>query len=276
MVGLVDNGDGTKGEKVRYPFSPVSNAPEVWPVGKPRGEVDEVIQYVEVVRDRHGPPDSKIYKIPGIIDRAGLLWDLKLVEALHGNAVGFDGRPFFDATHPVDPNDPAKGDQTNKVAITDLDEDGLAAALGVYGAMKWFDGIARNCELDKPTLLVPTPRLLIKGRQLNFGTLIPSKGMAAVASGSNGLEGMLQDVIYSPLLADGTTNATKKCYLIAPGTPVKAGLICSPTRQPLFHIAGLDPNEEIRRKYGAYAYGWDAFGCVGIGLYHDAVEVTVG
>lgn len=288
VVGLVDNGDGTKGEKVRYPFSPVSNAPKAWPAGKPRGEVDEVIQYIEVVRNRQAPDDVLIYhdfqdawgilnaKLPAIIDRAGLLWDLKLVEALHANRVGFDGKAMFAADHPIDPNDPAKGTQTNIVSIAAMDEPGLSSALDVYASIKWFDGITRNTQMDKPVLLVPTASLNTKARQLIFGSLIPSSGNGSTATGSNALEGMCSDVIFSPLLNDGTTDSTKFCYLVSPGTPVKAGLICSPTRPPLFHISGLDPNEEVRRKYGAYAYGWDAFGAVECGLYHDVVRIKVG
>ena len=52
--------------------------------------------------------------------------------------------------------------------------------------------------------------------------------------------------------------------------------VVSPKRQPTFHISGLDPNEEIRRKYGAVAYGWDAFGGVGLGLPQDAVRIKIG
>lgn len=287
-VAEIRNGDGITGEKIRYPFSPVSNAPKRWPAGVPREERDAIIQVIEVTRHRHAPADERIYydfqdvwgilngKTKEIIQRGGLLWDLETVGALHANAVGFDGKPFFAADHPVDPNDPSKGTQSNTIAITAMDDTGLAAALDVFAGMKWFDGITRNSEMEKPTLLVPTASLNIKARQLVFGSLIPTTGNAAVATGSNGLEGLVQDVIFSPLLADGTTDANKYCYLISPGTPVRAGLICSPKRAPEFHIAGLNPNEEIRRKYSAYAYGWDAFGCVETGLYHDVVRIKVG
>lgn len=288
VVGLVDNGSGTKGEKVRYPFSPVSNAPKVWPAGKPRGERDAIIHYIEVTRQRLGPDDEMLYydfqdvwgilanKQAEIIQRAGLLWDIQLVAALHANAVCYDGKAFFAADHPVNPSNPALGVQPNVVSIANMDDTGLAQALDVYASMKWFDGVTRNSQMDKPILLVPTASLNNKARQLVFGSLIPTTGNGAVATGSNELEGMLSDVIFSPLLNDGTTDANKYCYLISPGTPIKAGLICSPTRQPLFHIAGLDPNEEIRRKYGAYAYGWDAFGTVETGLPQDVVRIKVG
>lgn len=288
VVQTIKNGDGITGEKVRYPFSPVSNAPKTWPAGKPRGEKDAIIQAIEVTRKRHAPEDERIYydfqdvwgilnsKIPAIIERGGLLWDLQMVAALHANAVGFDGKTFFATDHPVDPNDSSKGTQSNTVNITAMDDTGLSSALDVYASMKWFDGITRNSQMDKPVLLVPSASLNTKARQLVFGTMIPTTGNASVATGSNGMDGMIQDVIFSPLLNDGTTDAAKYCYLIAPGTPVKAGLICSPKRHAEFHISGLNENDEIRREYGAYAYGWDAFGCVETGLYHDVVRIKVG
>lgn len=288
VVGMIDNGDGTPGEVVRYPFSPVSNPPEDWNFGTDRGEVDEVIQYIEVSRTRKKVKDSRVYldtqdpygvitgKIPAIMKRASELWDVMLAATINANATCFDGVTFFHTAHPVDPNDAAKGTYSNTTTATSMDETGLATALDLYAKIPWFDGIVRNGEMRKPILICPTAALALKARQLVFGSIIPSVGGGGVASGSSPFNGLIEDVIHFQMLVNSDADSSKYCYLISPGTPVKAAFIVSPKRQPQFHISGLDPNEEIRRKYGAVAYGWDAFGGVGLGLPQDAVRIKIG
>lgn len=289
VTGLVDNGDGTSGEVVRYPFCPVSNPPEDWAFGDVRGEVDETIQYIEVSRKRQGPKDSRLYvdtqdvygiitgKLPAVMQRAGMLWDLQLAAAINANGTAYDGLSFFHTAHPADPNDSSKGTYSNSTTVSAMDETGLAAALDLYAKVLWFDGKVRSSEMKAPVLLCPTASLFLKARQLVFGSLIPSAGAGGVASGSSPFSGIVSDVILWPLLVDSAVaNSTKYCYLVSPGTPFRAGFIVSPKRQPQFHIAGIDPNEEIRRKYGAVAYGWDAFGGCGLGLPQDVIRFTVG
>lgn len=290
VTGLVKNGDGTAGEKVRYPFSPVSNAPKRWPQGQPRGEVDEVIQYLTVVRDRQGTDDTRLYfdtqdvwgilqnKTAEIMQRAGLLWDLLLAAAINGNGTCYDAKAFFASDHPADPNDSSKGTYSNDVSIAALDDTGFATALDAYAAIKWFDGKARNQEMNKPFIVCPNMSLTLKARQLVFGSLIPSAGASNDVGASSPFNGLVQDVLFFPSLLTESpgANAAKYLYIVSPGTPVKAGFIVSPYRQPQFHISGIDPSEEIRRKYGAVAYGWDAFGGVDLGLPQDVVRVKVG
>lgn len=281
---------GTMGEKVRYPFSPVSNAPKRWPFGQPRAEVDEVIQYLTVSRERHGTEDTRLYfdtqdvwgilqnKTAEIMQRAGLLWDLLLAEAINANGTAYDGVSFFNSAHPADPTDDSKGTYSNDISVSALDESGFASALDAYAAVKWFDGKVRNQALDKPFVLVPNMTLALKARQLVFGSIIPVAGASTDVGGSSPFNGLVQDVLFFPSLLTESpgANASKYIYIVSPGTPVKAGFIVSPSRQPLFHIAGISPDEEIRRKYGAIAYGWDAFGGVDLGLPQDVVRVKVG
>ena len=288
VTGMFDNGDGTSGEVVRYPFSPVSNAPEEWAFGDERGEVDEVIQYIEISRARHKVKDSRVYvdtqdvygvisgKIPAIMQRASLLWDIKLAAAINANGTCFDGKAMFATDHPVDPNDASKGTYSNTTTATSMDETGLATALDLYAKIPWADGVVRNSELRKPILICPTAALTLKARQLVFGSLIPSAGAGGVATGSSMFSGMIEDVIHWQMLVNSDADSSKYCYLISPGTPAKAAFIVSPKRPPTFHISGIDPSEEIRRKFGAVAYGWDAFGGVGLGLPQDAVRIKIG
>lgn len=290
VQGLVDNGDGTTGEVVRYPFSPVANAPDVWNFGKPRGEVDELIHYIEVTRQRYAPPDARLYfdtqdvwgilqnKIPEVMDRAGLLYDWMLAAKINANGICFDGGAFFRTDHPADPNDDSKGTNSNDISIAALDETGFAEALDAFAAIKWFDGRNRGQGRKKPFVLCPNKKLELKVRQLVFGSMIPVAGASNDVGGSSQFNGMVEDVIYFPSLLTESpgANAAKYIYIVSPGTPVKAGFIVSPKRRPLFHISGIDPNEEIRRKFGAIAYGWDSFQAVDLGLYQDAVRVKVG
>lgn len=288
VTGMFDNGDGTSGEVVRYPLSPVSNAPEEWAFGDERGEVDEVIQYIEISRARHKVKDSRVYvdtqdvygvisgKIPAVMQRASLLWDIKLSAAINANGTCFDGKAMFATDHPVDPNDASKGTYSNTTTATSMDETGLATALDLYAKIPWADGVVRNSELRKPILICPTAALTLKARQLVFGSMIPSAGAGGVASGTPMFSGMIEDVIHWQMLVNSDADSSKYCYLISPGTPFKAAFIVSPKRPPTFHISGIDPNEEIRRKYGAVSYGWDAFGGVGLGLPQDAVRIKIG
>lgn len=290
VQGIIDNGDGTSGEVVRYPFSPVSNAPDEWIFGQGRGEVDEVLHYVQVVRQRYAPPDTRLYfdtqdvwgilqnKIAEILDRAGLLYDWLLARKINANNVCFDGKTYFATDHLADPNDASKGVNTNDISIAALDETGFSEALDAFAAIKWFDGKNRGQGRKKPYVLVPNKKLEMKVRQLVFGSLIPVAGASNDVGGSSPFSGLVEDVIYFPhLLTESPgANAAKYIYIVSPGTPVKAGFIVSPKRRPLFHISGIDPSEEIRRKFGAIAYGWDSFQAVDLGLYQDCVRVKVG
>lgn len=289
VVGMFDNGDGQTGEVLKYPFSPVSNAPKTWHFGKDRDEVDEVMAYVELRRLRHAPADTLLYwdsqdvygilsqKQGAIIDRAGLLFDWLLAGELNDNPICYDGKAFFATDHPVDPTDPSKSTYSNDISIADMDATGLGTALDAFNSIPWFDGKARSSD-TKPILVCPKKSLELKARQLVFGSLIPTGTTTVHVAASSPFEGLIEDVLlFQGLLSErAVANSPKYCYLINPGTPIKAGLIVSPKRMPTFHVSGLDPNEEIRRKKGAVSYGWDDFSGAGLGLPQDVVRVKVG
>ena len=289
VVGLFDNGDGQPGEVIKYAFSPVANAPKVWHFGKDRDEVAERMAYVEVARFRHAPADTllswdsqDVYgvlsgKMGAILDRAGMLYDWLVAEQLNTNPDGNDNGAFFRTDHPVDPEDSSKGEQSNDISIAAMDVDGLGAALDAFNGIKWYDGKARSSD-TKPVLVCPTKSLELKARQLIFGSLVPTPVNGTAVAASSPFEGMISDVLLFQGLRTESPNANshKYCYLINPGEPLKAGIIVAPKRYPLFHVSGLDPNEEIRRKKGAVAYGWDEFSGVGLGLYQDVMRVKVG
>lgn len=290
VMSTFDNGDGTPGEIVRYGFSPVANSPKEWSFGKDRDEVAEVLAYIEVARKRYSVPDTLLYvdsqdvfgnlsnKIPSILDRAGLLYDWLLAGILNDNPTCFDGKAMFATDHPVDPTDPSKGVWSNDISISAADSDGLGQALDAFAGIPWWDGKARGTGSEKPILVVPTKSLELKFRQLIFGSMIPTPTGTVHVGASSPFDGMVEDVIlFQGLRTERpVANTSKYCYLISKGTPVKAGLIVSPKRQPLFHVSGLSPDEEIRRKKGAISHGWDAYCGVGVGLPNDVVRVKVG
>lgn len=290
VQGTVDNGPGTPGEIVRYGFSPVANPPETWHFGTDRAEVDAQVQYVEIARKRIAPKSERFYfdiqdvyglmegKVPAIMQRAGMCWDWELAAAINGNATCYDGLPFFSDQHPCNPSDDSLGEYSNDISVAALDATGFAQALDAFGAIKWFDGKVRSNELRKPIVLCPNKSLELKARQLVFGSLIPTAGGSNDVAASSPFNGMVEDVLYFPALLseNAGNNAAKYIYLVSPGTPVKAGFIASPKRQPQFFITGTDPAQESRVKKGALVMGWDAYGAVGLGLPQDVVRVKVG
>lgn len=290
VTGIIDNGSGTPGEIVRYGFSPVANPPEAWHFGTDRAEVDAQIQYVEVQRKRIAPKSERFYfdlqdvygimegKIPAIMQRAGMCWDWELAAAINGNGLCFDGLSFFNDQHPANPADPSLGTYSNDVSVAAMDATGFAAALDAYGSIKWFDGRVRTNEMRKPIVLCPNKSLEMMVRQLVFGSLIPTAGASNDVAASSPFNGMVEDVLYFPALLSENAgpNASKYVFLVSPGTPVKAGFIASPKRQPTFFITGTDPAQESRVKKGALVMGWDAYGAVGLGLPQDVVRVKVG
>lgn len=290
VSGLFDNGDGTTGEVVRYGFSPVSNPPADWAFGTDRAEVDAQIQYIEIRRKRVAPAAERLYfdtqdvyglleaKIPAVMKRAGLWLDYALAYAVNGNGTCYDGGVFFRTNHPCNPLDTGLGEFSNDVSISALDATGFATALDAYAAVKWFDGKTRSTEMRKPILLAPNKSLELKARQLVFGSLIPTAGGSNDVAASSPFNGMVEDVIHFPALLEENAgaNAPKYIYLVSPGTPVKAGLIASPKRQPEFFISGLSPSDEPRVKKGGLVFGWDGFGGVGLGLPQDVIRVKVG
>lgn len=290
VISTYTNGDGSPGEVIKYGFSPVSNAPTTWAFGKERDEVNEVMAYLEIKRERHAPPDTLLYwdtqdvysilsgKIPAILDRAGLLYDWLLAGQLNDNPTCYDGKTFFATDHPVDPTDPSKGVYSNDISIAAADADGLGQALDAFSAIPWMDGKARGSGTEKPILVTATLSLALKFRTLISGSMIPTPTSTVHVGASSPFDGMVEEVIqFKGLLSErAVANTSKYIYLINKGTPVKAGLIVAPKRHPLFHISGLDPAEEIRRKKGAVSYGWDDFSGTGLGLPNDVIRVKVG
>lgn len=291
VSGMFDNGDGTTGEIVRYGFSPVSNPPVDWNFGTDRPEVDAQIQYVEIRRKRVAPAAERLYfdtqdvyglleaKIPALMKRAGLWLDYALASSINLNGTCYDGLSFFHDQHPCNPLDSSLGEFSNDISVAALDATGFAQALDAYASVKWFDGKPRSTEMNKPIVLAPNKSLELKARQLVFGSLIPTAGSAGNdVAASSPFNGMVEDVIHFPALLDENAgaNAAKYIYLVSPGTPVKAGFVASPKRQPEFFISGLSPNDEPRVKKGGLVFGWDAFGGVGLGLPQDVIRVKVG
>lgn len=287
---IINNGSGTPGEIVRYGFSPVANPVKTWHFGTDREEVDAQIQHIEIARKRIHVPSERFYldlqdvfglmegKIPAIMQRAGMCWDWELAAAINDNATCYDGMPFFSDQHPCNPSDDSLGEYSNDISVAALDATGFAAALDAMSQIRWFDGRVRSNDLRKPIVLCPNKSLELKARQLVFGSLIPTAGASNDVAASSPFSGMVEDVLHFPALLseNETANSGKYVYFVSPGTPIKAGFVASPKRQPSFFITGTDPAQESRVKKGALVMGWDAYGGVGLGLPQDVVRVKVG
>ena len=281
-----------QGKTTVYPFAPVSNKEKVWPEGQPRSYVSPLVYECKVVHERLDVSGTEEFEstmsydryeiikgsIQGVVERAKRLWDRRLAEFLNLNPTGFDGSPLFDTAHPVNPNNAANGTFTNALTGLDLDQAGFATALNALKQIKWFDGNLMNPNDNGLVLVVPTIQLLIKARQLIFGSQIPFVygGNTAAAGASNpfmGMKGMVKDVLLLPELQDSTVqDSDKYWYIFNCSNPAIRPVITSIVKQPTFYYAGLNPNDYQRVDRGSMVYGWDATGGIGVGLPQLAIR----
>lgn len=289
--------ENATGKQVVYPFSPVGGKEEDVLEGQKRKFADALIYQCTVDHSIIAPSDERIYettmsydkyqllkgKLQAIMSRARKVWDRRLAEkGILANPVGFDGVSLFNTAHPIAPNDASLGTYTNDLTATVPNSTGVAAALNALRQIKWMDGQLLNADDSKIVIVVPTVQLEIQARQTVFGSMIPGKlvagdtGSAGVSNPFAGMDGIVQDVICMPELFNTSilANADQYWYMFNVSSPERA-LITSVVRQPLFHYAGLDPNEAIRVNEFALTYGWDAMGGVGVGLPQLAVRCKI-
>lgn len=303
-IAFVDDGsqtDGqllgrTVGETVRFPFSPVVDGPTEWAYGTAKGESQEIIISCDVTMKRHKPEggDKLLYTTKGdpygvlvgkqgmIINRAGMLPDYEIAKLLNLNGVcGYDGLSFFNTAHLVDPTDAAKGSWSNDVTCTDgewASGAGHSKLLDALCKVKWMDGQAKDSMLQRPSIICPDENRAVMASQFVSGSMIPRAIGSAAASASNPYLGRFENVFTLNALNNNsaTGDVGKYVYAVAAPNPIQAGIIVVPAQLPLFYVSGLDPSDEIRRKQGAVAYGWEAYIGVALGLPHMIVRMKIG
>lgn len=303
-IAGVDNGDaGQAGEIMSYPMSPVSNAPQTWPFGLPRTEVDAVVVQANVERQRRYVPTERIFldkqdpyqflagKQGAIISRAGRAIDFDFVDLINGNGSStYDGLSFFYTARPYKPN--ATQTFSNDVTCTQAQwdsGDGMAILLEALANIPWFDGELKDGAMSKPYILCPSQTKAFKARQLvGINVALPNDAAplvpqvvsgVGVATGSSPFKGMVRDVIHFQDLVKPTRypDSAKYVYAIASaGGSVQPAFIVSPKRYAYMNVYGLNSSEEIRRVHGAIGWDWDGFWGVGYGLPQCAVRMKIG
>lgn len=142
--------------------------------------------------------------------RSTKLWpDKIIVDALKAgtSAKVYDGQNYFDASHPINPEDSASTTQSNNFTGTALSAPNVAAVKAAMMGYKTRDGVPMEIE---PDLLVVPPALEFTARQILFGSLIaqntvltgPTYGAAAP---TNVLQGSMRLLVLPRLAGVDTT-----------------------------------------------------------------------
>jgi len=273
-----------KGKFVKFPFSPVSNAPKDWIEGKDRDFNEAQAFQVEVENKRIAPADELEYmstlsydtygilsgKLAAIVARAKKLYDIRLAAKIAENGLAYDGKAMFATDHPVNPVNAALGTYSNLLANTTLDEAGVVAGLDKLNLVKGWDG-ELLCASGADTIIVPNQALKVKAMKLANEEIIASVfgNNTAAAGVGNALRGAF-DVIMFPEL---NQYDPKAWYIVRSGSQIQRPFVVSIAQAPVFHYSGLDPNDYIRVMKGAVSYGWDAQMGVGYGLPQLAVKL---
>ncbi|HEU4408117.1 MAG TPA: Mu-like prophage major head subunit gpT family protein [Polyangiaceae bacterium] len=183
----------------------------------------------------------------------GNLWNRITVDAMKGalTAVVYDGQFFIDTDHPVDPDSPGLGVQSNKIT-TALSLTSFRAARTAMKSFKGSNGISLQIE---PNLLVVPPALEDVAREIVEADLVEKNG----AGVSNISKGNVDVLVVHELAEISNTNwqlldTTKpsKPYLVQKRKEPETTMLTKPT----------DPNVFWKRLliYGAYARGAGGYG----------------
>lgn len=277
---------GSQGERVKLPFSPVSNAEKPWPFGDPRKATKPEVFQVEFEHVRYAPDDEFVFldtlngdvfgilqdKMPNIIARAIGIIDRRLAATMHDDTpTSYDQRPFFDDKHPVNPNKPGGEKFSNLLPKTSLDEPGLVSAFDLLRKVKGWDNRLLNL-IGKRVVIVPNERLELAARRIlqPGGLIAQAVGATAAASVSTALSNKAEVLLFPEL----NEYDPKSWYVLNLINSTMRPFITSIVRPPEFHYAGTDPTESIRVSHGAVQYGWDCFLGCGPALPHLAVKAT--
>jgi len=275
-----------KGKFVKFPFSPVSNAPKDWAEGKDRDFNEAQAFQIEVENKRIAPADELEYmstlsydtygmlsgKLAAIVARAKKLYDIRLAAKIAAGQtdLGYDGVSFFNTAHPVNPVNAALGTYSNLLVNTALDEAGVIAGLDKLNLVKGWDG-ELLCIDGVDTVIVPNQALKVKAMKLANQEIIATVfGANTAAAGvGNELRGAFNVIMFPELNAYDP----KAWYIVRSGSQIQRPFIVSVAQAPVFHYSGLDPNDWVRVVKGAVSYGWDAQMGTGFGLPQLAVKL---
>jgi len=220
----------------------------------------------------------------GVISGARQLFPIELAKAIIANGVGFDGVSHINAAHPVNPLVPALGTYSNDAGVADLDEAGVASALGLLSVAPDFTGQPDPARLRKIAVIVPSIALFLKAAKL-FGLPLSGAGLlaapgtaagtsVAVNSPFNFTEIPFQfEIVYEPLLGTLAGGSQKNWYLANISAFVKPW-VTSIVDFPALALEGASANDHQRVQKLALRATYDAFGGCGNGHPREVVRAT--
>lgn len=283
--------DPNAGEKVLFPFSPITNAPKIWPFGTDRKTVPAVVAWCTVNRQRYSPDLEEIYydtlsqdkyailanKLPAIMDRAPRLWDYLVAKMLADNPTLSQDNVALFGTHFYNPNNHALGAQSNDLAISGIDPANMATVLKALGSVRGYDGqILNSGPNTKVMVVVPNEEREREAMQVfSAQTYAQPVGANAAAGVTNTLVGKAQVILFKDLQNNVADPNGQICYAFSLPDAVNRSIILSVKRQPLVAYEGASPSDRSRIDTGGIRYGWDAYGGVGPGLWQNAVRFTI-
>jgi phage major head subunit gpT-like protein len=204
---------------------------------------------------------------------SGALWpDQLVINALQNGdataAVCYDGQPFFNASHPQDPDNPSSPTQSNLFNTAGsgarlLTSANFAFVRASMMAWKGANGFPVNTMPD--TVYVP-PLLDVTARQIvlaAFTAPAAATGQnAAAAQQTNVLQGMAQVVTIPKLAGDDTTWYTGDTKTLG---AIVRGIIFQ-VRQPVQVVQKTAPTDDNVFKTRKFLWGIDARGNAGYTL----------
>lgn len=181
----------------------------------------------------------------------------------------YNGSFFFSTTHPVDPNDAAKLTQSNYLKNTKIDKAGAVAAFRLLDNMKGHNGQRINRRSRNLVLVVPNRDVYVRAAEVFTAEMIAQAvGANAAVAIKNQVASVGVRILLFPELSDWSDKAS---YLLDLTSPTARAFIMSKVRQVTPFMAGLVPEDEVRRKYLSIEAGYDAFGGAGVGLHQKAI-----
>lgn len=292
---------GSKGETKVIPLVNSASFPKVLGLGMDREFKGAEVFKVEVKHKTLVPTggleifteqlDSDVYDVlmlqnlsAGVLSGARQLFPIELAKTIIANAVGFDGVAHINGSHPVNPLVPALGTYSNDAGAADLDEAGIATALGLLSVAPDFTGQPDPSRLRKIAVIVPSMALYLKAVKL-FGLPIAGAGLlAAPGTAANtsvavnspfsfaGTEFQFE-IVYEPLLGSLAGGSQKNWYLANISSVIKPW-VTSIVRFPTHAMEGMSANDHIRVKNLALRVTYDAFGGCANGHPREVVRAT--
>ncbi len=179
--------------------------------------------------------------------------DQTITSAIRGNINCTDGRPFFDASHPVDLYDATKGTFTNAYTTTALTAGNYASVREAMMIRVAQDGQPLGVI---PNLLVVPPQLEYVARQILHADFIAPNAIGAqtqVGAVTNTLKGSADLLVIPELAADATT-----WYLLCTTMPIKP-VVWQLRKAPEF-VARTNPQDPKVFDERKFVYGVEARG----------------